>query len=102
MPPFTVAVIGSGIGAASTCYFLNKLFDGNIKIDVFESAKHVGGRSECVDINGTKMELGAGIAYSGNKYISNWAEEFGLEKRKPAENIFGIWFDNYKYCVYDI
>jgi hypothetical protein len=92
MPPVvTVAVIGSGIGAASTCYFLNKLFDGNAHIDVFESAKHVGGRSESINVNGTNMELGAGIAYSGNKYISDWTNEFGLVKRKPADNIFGIW-----------
>lgn len=91
MPTVTVAVIGSGIGAASTCYFLNKLYDGNVQIDVFESANHVGGRSESIKVNGISMELGAGIAYSGNKYISDWTNEFGLVKRKPVDNIFGIW-----------
>jgi protoporphyrinogen oxidase len=69
MPVIRVAVVGSGIGAASTCYFLNKMFKDSqqsdqIHIEVFESASHVGGRSEAVKIGERNMEIGAGIAYT--------------------------------------
>mmetsp|Transcript_1783 Transcript_1783/g.3361 ORF Transcript_1783/g.3361 Transcript_1783/m.3361 type:complete len:458 (+) Transcript_1783:267-1640(+) len=37
------------------------------------------------------MELGAGIAYSGNRYIKGWAKEFGLVEVKPPKNKFGLW-----------
>ena len=63
----------------------------HILSDVFESQNHIGGRTESTTINGSSMELGAGIAYSGNKYMSGWVDEFGLEKRKPPEDIFGLW-----------
>jgi len=89
--PLSVAIVGSGIGAASTCYFLNKLFEGNIKIDVYESESSVGGRSMPMKVDGRNMEVGAGIAYSGNKYISDWAKQFNLERTKPSGNKFGLW-----------
>jgi len=89
--PIKVAVIGSGVGAASTCYFLKKLLHEKVHIEVFERSPHIGGRTESIRIDGQNMELGAGIAYSGNRYIKGWAKEFGLVEVKPPKNKFGLW-----------
>ena len=89
--PIKVAVVGSGIAAASTCYFLKKELKENIHIDVYEQHGRLGGRTESIVVDGHNMELGAGIAYGGNKYMVNWTKEFGLVKKKPPKNEFGLW-----------
>jgi hypothetical protein len=74
-------VIGSGIGAASTCYFLNKLFVRNVHIDVFESAKHVGGRSESIK--------------SMEQAVESLIQEIKDYIIRPRQTFFGLDLDVY-------
>jgi prenylcysteine oxidase/farnesylcysteine lyase len=89
--PIRVAVVGSGIAAASSSYFLKQQLKDDVHIEVFERSPHIGGRTESLRVDGHNMELGAGIAYSGNKYMQKWVKEFNLEKTKPPNNKFGLW-----------
>jgi phytoene dehydrogenase-like protein len=91
---YTVAVIGSGIGAASTCYFLKKKFSNNIDIQVFESSNQIGGRTNSLKIGNFTAEMGAGIAYTGNKYVSAWSKEFGFVNVETVPESFGLWNGN--------
>ncbi len=61
----SVAIIGSGVAAASTCYYLKKQ-NPNIHIEVFESSSEIGGRTNSVNIGGFNAEVGAGIAFTVN------------------------------------
>ncbi len=47
-----IAIIGSGIGSASVCYYLNDLFKEKVEICVFESENKIGGRNLSMEING--------------------------------------------------
>ena len=71
MGPINIAVIGSGIGAASACYHIKKVFhDENVNIDVFEAEGSIGGRTKATEIDGKSVELGASIAYTVRYYHS--------------------------------
>lgn len=87
----SVAVIGSGVGALSTCYYLKKIFKDKVSIDVFEKNDRIGGRTMPMTVNGHNFELGAAIAITDNKYINNWADEFKLNKCENQSNNFGLW-----------
>ncbi|KAF4702845.1 Prenylcysteine oxidase-like [Perkinsus olseni] len=93
-PPCSVAIIGAGMAGASAAYFCSRLFDSetSVKIDVFESSDHVGGRARSVDCGGRKYEAGASIVHKENKYFVGFCERFGLERRKAAMASAGIVF----------
>lgn len=57
-----VAIIGGGIGGASTAYFLNQFAPGT-QVDVFEKNGIVGGRLKHVTFAGAVCEVG-GDAWS--------------------------------------
>ena len=96
MPPanFSVAVIGSGIGSASFCYFLKNSLGENVDIDVFESESYVGGRCIPYRIGARKVEVGASIAFSGNRYLKRWTDEYNIKRCTPPSDLFGLWNGN--------
>lgn len=83
--PLLVAIIGSGVGAASTSYFLAKVnpnvaltipqpilqappmksLGDDVSIKVFEKEPALSGRTRSVTVDGRVIELGASIAYTG-------------------------------------
>lgn len=61
-----IAIIGSGVGGASTCYFLRELLNKNsynrdVIMDLYEKNDYVGGR-----VRGVNLE-----AYSGGNYMKD-------------------------------
>ncbi|CAG5123929.1 unnamed protein product [Candidula unifasciata] len=70
-----IAVIGAGLGGASSAYFLRQLFGKEVQIDVFE-ANRVGGRAAVINIDGQDYEAGASIIHKKNRYMAEFASQF--------------------------
>ncbi|EFO22240.2 hypothetical protein LOAG_06248 [Loa loa] len=94
---FRIAVIGGGIGGASSAYFLRSLapLEANIEIHLFNQGS-IGGRLTTVQMpyNGKvrMFEAGGSVLHPSNLYFRNWMEKFRLHKNKPYENdVVGIW-----------
>ncbi|XP_011865640.1 PREDICTED: prenylcysteine oxidase-like [Vollenhovia emeryi] len=85
-----IAVIGGGIGGGSASHFLTELFNGTMKIDLYE-ARTVGGRLATVNIGGVEVEAGGSILHTKNMYMQRFVELLGLEKNTPSNDKVGIW-----------
>ncbi|KAK2578021.1 hypothetical protein KPH14_008440 [Odynerus spinipes] len=85
-----IAIIGGGIGGASASHFLSKLFNNNLKIDLYEANK-IGGRLATIKIDDNEYEAGGSIIHSKNKYMQEFAKLLGIEHRPTSEQTFGIW-----------
>jgi prenylcysteine oxidase/farnesylcysteine lyase len=88
-----VAIIGGGIGGAATSFFLQ---EQGVEVTVFERSEEVGGRSASVPYPGSSreqkmMEIGAGILYTGNKYLYNMSLQLGLHHLASPPRSFGLW-----------
>eukprot|EP00111_Clytia_hemisphaerica_P007348 TCONS_00021380-protein len=70
-----VAIIGSGIGGASTAHFLRKHYGDSLHIDVFEKTDRMGGRLLSAHLNGESFETGGTIIHSSNKYMAEFTKE---------------------------
>ncbi|XP_050410806.1 prenylcysteine oxidase 1 [Patella vulgata] len=75
-----IGIIGGGISGTSTAYYLRKLFGDGVKIDLFESER-VGGRLANINIDGVEYEAGGSILHPKNKYMVEFAKQFGYEQR---------------------
>ncbi len=71
-----VAIIGAGISGTSAAYFLSKTPGLNPKIDVY-SKDPVGGRMATINIQGYDFETGGSILHPRNRYMKQFAEQFG-------------------------
>eukprot|EP01156_Anaeramoeba_ignava_P014488 Anaeramoba_ignava/a609335_117.p1 GENE.a609335_117~~a609335_117.p1 ORF type:complete len:549 (+),score=135.60 a609335_117:54-1700(+) len=103
-----IAIIGSGIGGSSTAYWIEKLrnekySDTQLSITVYEQEKETCGRVRSRDIGeDTMIEAGATIFHVSNKYMVDFADEFGLAKYRVSQNPhisksmtkFGFWHEN--------
>uniref|UniRef100_A0A915PR85 Prenylcysteine lyase domain-containing protein n=1 Tax=Setaria digitata TaxID=48799 RepID=A0A915PR85_9BILA len=95
---FLIAIIGGGIGGASSAYFLRKLIPlgTNVEIHLFNEGS-IGGRLTTIQMqyNGKMhmFEAGGSVLHPANMYFKNWMKEFGLSrKEKPNGNdVMGIW-----------
>ncbi|KAI4487388.1 hypothetical protein M0804_005537 [Polistes exclamans] len=85
-----IAVIGGGIGAASTTHFLTELFNNDLKIDLYEANK-IGGRLATIQIDDNEYEAGGSIIHSQNKYMQEFVHLLGMEHRPSREQRFAIW-----------
>ncbi|KAM3725832.1 Prenylcysteine oxidase [Dirofilaria immitis] len=93
-----IAIIGGGIGGASSAYFLRTLVpsEANIEINLFNHG-NIGGRLTTVQMpyNGKirMFEAGGSVLHPANLYLKNWMEKFGLHKKnEPLEKgVTGIW-----------
>jgi len=84
-----VGVIGAGIGGTSASYFLSKLLPG-AEITVFEKGE-VGGRLATVEVNGRRYESGGAIIHDANRYMVEYLDLCGLQRRKtPADERFSL------------
>lgn len=72
------AVIGAGIGGASTTHFLKSLFGvSGASVDVFEKGK-IGGRLALVKIGKEEYESGGSIIHDKNKYMRDFMKMLGM------------------------
>lgn len=74
-----VAVIGAGVGGCSASYFLRQLCGSDLDLHVFEKAK-VGGRTDVLAFEGSEYESGGAVMHSSNKYLADFAQQFGARK----------------------
>ena len=74
--PFRIAIVGAGVGGCSAAYFLRKLCGEDIDLHVFEKAV-VGGRTDVIQFDGHKYESGGAVMHSSNKYLADFAQQFG-------------------------
>ena len=73
----SAAIIGAGISGTSAAYFLSKTAGLNPKIDIY-SKDPVGGRMATVHIQGYDFETGGSILHPRNRYMKQFAEQFGI------------------------
>ncbi|KAI4497452.1 hypothetical protein M0802_007463 [Mischocyttarus mexicanus] len=85
-----IAVIGGGIGAASTTHFLTELFNNDLKIDLYETNK-IGGRLATIKIDDNEYEAGGSVIHSENKYMQKFLHLLGMEHKPKREHRFAIW-----------
>lgn len=88
-----IAIIGGGIGGASTSHFLTELLNESLKIDLYE-AKTIGGRLATVKIDNIEVEAGGSIIHPKNMYMQKFVKLLGLEHNSPYEEKYGIWNGN--------
>ena len=69
-------IIGGGLSGTSSAHFLRNLFGEKVSIDLFESGR-VGGRTSLIKINGVNYEAGGSIIHKKNRYMDQFAKEFG-------------------------
>jgi hypothetical protein len=70
-----VAIIGSGICGTTSAYYLSSIFS-DLEITIFEKNSTVGGRMSTVEIEGKKIELGAGFFIEANRNMMELAKKF--------------------------
>ncbi|KAG7672478.1 hypothetical protein KSW81_001442 [Nannochloris sp. 'desiccata'] len=78
-----VAIVGGGIGAASTALHLRELIPDDLDIDVFEQSDRVGGRAFSLDIDGHTIEMGASIFHEDNVLVTKMAKLSNLTPNAP-------------------
>eukprot|EP00434_Breviolum_minutum_P039441 symbB.v1.2.035027.t1/scaffold4633.1/size37115/2 len=76
-----IAVVGAGLGGCSAARFCREEFP-DAEIHVFERDR-VGGRARVFQHAGHSYEAGASIIHEQNQYLSDFADEFQLEKLTP-------------------
>jgi len=79
-----VAIVGAGIGGASSGYFLSQLMPG-VKITVFEKGR-IGGRLATEEVDGRKYESGGSIIHGANRYMVEYLNICGLNKKNTPED----------------
>jgi len=83
-PPPKIGIVGGGIGGASAAYFLSRQLPG-ADITVFEMG-NVGGRIATVEVDGRRYESGGSIIHLANKYMVEYLDHCGLNKRQPPQD----------------
>ncbi|ELT91432.1 hypothetical protein CAPTEDRAFT_116156, partial [Capitella teleta] len=83
------AIVGAGIGGASSAFFLNALLENEGQIDVFERSD-IGGRLATTVINGQEYETGGSIIHPRNRYLVNFTRDLGLRERERPDGRLGI------------
>eukprot|EP00090_Calanus_glacialis_P045532 TRINITY_DN8508_c1_g1_i1.p1 TRINITY_DN8508_c1_g1~~TRINITY_DN8508_c1_g1_i1.p1 ORF type:complete len:491 (-),score=175.50 TRINITY_DN8508_c1_g1_i1:35-1507(-) len=83
-PPPRVAIVGAGIGGASTGFFLSRLLPG-VELTVFEMGK-IGGRLATEEVDGRRYESGGSIIHSANRYMVEYLDLCGLKKKEAPQD----------------
>lgn len=87
-----IGIVGAGIAGSSAAYFVRQELGTEAEICVFEQAAQVGGRVQERQIAGVKVELGASIFHSSNRYLVHFVELLGLHQQpSDAKETSGIW-----------
>ena len=97
-PPTRIGIIGSGIGGATTAYFLHQYYNTTstvppITLTLLEAASHVGGRVQSINVDGWHLEAGASIIHVGNMYLYNLSTALNLSHStaKKDNTRMSIW-----------
>ncbi|CAM6110910.1 unnamed protein product [Calypogeia fissa] len=87
-----VCIVGSGIGGASTAFFLQKYSTKPIEIAIYERHDQVGGRLAQVQLGDDKFEAGGSIIANKNRHMRDFVELLGLTPNSDlGDDDFGIW-----------
>lgn len=70
------AIIGGGIGGASTAHFLSGMVKRPIILDLYEG-NELGGRIATTVINNVLYEIGGTIAHMRNRYMLEFLSKYG-------------------------
>lgn len=73
---FFEAIVGAGISGTSAAYFLSKIPNWHVQIDVY-SKDPVGARLATIKIADHEYETGGSILHPRNRYMKQFVEEFG-------------------------
>ncbi|XP_068429860.1 prenylcysteine oxidase 1 [Clinocottus analis] len=87
--PKRIAVVGAGIGGASTAFYLREEFGAAVKIDVFEPGA-VGGRLATVKIGEYEYETGGSVIHPLNLHMKHFIEKLGIPQRKDVPSKMAI------------
>jgi len=79
-----VAIVGAGIGGASSGYFLSQLLP-EAEITIFEE-NDIGGRLAIERVNGRMYEYGGSIIHGGNQLMVEYLNLCGLKRKQSPEN----------------
>ena len=87
----TVAIVGAGIGGASTAHFVREKYP-NATIIVFEKER-AGGRIKSDDFEGQTVEVGASTWQRNHRYMNSFCSILGIETKDPRDGrgSYGIW-----------
>ena len=85
-----VAIVGGGIGGTAAAYFLRQELP-SAAVTVIEAASRLGGRAHHFQEfeAGPALELGAGIVYTGNRYVSEFVTSLNLTAGEPLTDLLG-------------
>ncbi|THD27363.1 Prenylcysteine oxidase [Fasciola hepatica] len=72
------AIVGGGMGGATAAHFLREQFGSQCSITLFEQSGRIGGRMRSATFAGRLVETGASIFHSKNRYMHQFANDFGL------------------------
>nr|ACO14765.1 Prenylcysteine oxidase precursor [Caligus clemensi] len=85
-----VAIIGSGIGGASTAFFLRQNFAQRpLSIDVYDPGS-IGGRMATVEMAGREYEVGGSVIHSRNLLMKQFLEIVGLKPNSDLNERIAI------------
>lgn len=73
-----VAIVGAGIGGASTSYYLHK-WRPQSSITVFERNDYIGGRLKHIVLDGVTVEVGGDAWSQVNAYMVELAQELNIQ-----------------------
>nr|CAH8839054.1 unnamed protein product [Trichobilharzia regenti] len=94
---FRVAVVGGGVGGASSAYYLRQLFGNKVSITLFEQSGRIGGRMKTVPFCGDMWESGASVFHSSNHYMMSFAKKFKIPFSRLGEADRRIFFYGEQY-----
>lgn len=78
VPAARVAVVGAGVGGCLAAYFMRRQGGERLDLHVFQRPGcPVGGRTAVIEFCGHTHETGASIIHSSNKYLVDFAKQFG-------------------------
>ncbi|MEA5118645.1 MAG: FAD-dependent oxidoreductase [Propionicimonas sp.] len=83
-----VAIVGAGAAGTATAWRLRELLGGEIALTVFERGPHVGGRAWDVPFAGTRVEVGASLVHSADRYAHTLID-FAGARAVPLAQITG-------------
>ncbi|XP_037073888.1 prenylcysteine oxidase-like [Pollicipes pollicipes] len=75
--------------AASAAYFVRQLFKEDADIQLYEQNR-IGGRLDMEEVNDHWFESGGSIIHTKNKYMMDFIDKFGLQRRPDSDDTFGL------------
>jgi prenylcysteine oxidase/farnesylcysteine lyase len=99
----SVTIIGAGIAGSSAAFFARQALGSDVRILVLERAQRIGGRVRTIELGGCRVEAGAGVVHSSNRYVRGFVGRLGLHRVPEGHGahtqrrvngshpLFGVW-----------